>query len=601
MIKKLSIFIGEYKKYVLFVPVLVFLDVICELSMPILMSRIIDIGITTHDVGYIARIGILMIILACAAICFGVLNMKFTSVGSQGFGANLRNALFTKIQEFSFTNIDQFSTASLVTRATNDVNNLQVTFMMVMRILLRGPMMLIIAFILAYSINPQLSLVLAIAIPLLVVGVWLIINTAVKLYTIVQEKIDALNTTLQENLIGIRVVKSFVRADFEKEKFKKSNDGLTASAIKAANIAILNMPVMMLTMNGATLAVIWFGGHMVYYHTLGAGELISFLSYVIQILISVMMISMVILMSARAQASGERVVEVLDTRIDIIDAPQKAALPQPERLELAPGHNGYHLAVDEPSVDKGKVEFRNVSFKYNLTGTGENVLTDIKFVAAPGEVIAIVGGTGTGKTTLVNLIPRLYDVSQGQVLVDDVDVRDYKLENLRQGIGVVLQKNTLFSGTILDNLRWGNADATQEEIETACRDAQAHDFIMSFPDGYATELGQGGVNVSGGQKQRLCIARAMLKKPKILILDDSTSAVDSATEAVIRESFYKNYVKTTVFIIAQRISSVRDADKIIVIDDGMIIGMGTHAELMENNAVYQEINSSQQEGVFING
>jgi ATP-binding cassette subfamily B multidrug efflux pump len=596
--KKLFTYIGQYKKYILLVPLFVFLDVMCELSMPWLMSRIVDVGIASKDIYYIAKIGALMVLLACAAICFGILNMKFSSVGSFGFGANLRNALFEKVQAFSFTNIDQFSTASLVTRLTNDVNNLQFTFMMGLRLLLRAPMMLIFSFILAYSINARLSLILAIAIPLLAGCVWAILRLAAKRFSIMQEKIDSINSALQENLIGIRVVKSFVRYAFESNKFKKANDEFTESAIRAISVVIMMMPTMMLVMNGASLAIIWFGGQMVFFGTLGAGELISFLSYVFQILFSVMMISMVFIMMARAQASGKRVMEVLETKIDIVDKPELSQTEQSVKgmdyPELA-----NHIHVSSPSVvTAGKVEFRNVSFKYSLTGTGENVLSNISFTAEPGEIVAIVGGTGTGKTTLVNLIPRLYEATEGSVLVDNIDVRDYKLESLRDGIGVVLQNNTLFSGTIRDNLLWGNENATQEEIENACKDAQAHEFIVSFPKGYDTDLGQGGVNVSGGQKQRLCIARAMIKKPKILILDDSTSAVDSGTEAKIRESFAKNLAHTTVFIIAQRISSVRDADKIIVLDDGQIVGIGTHAELINNNAIYQEINSSQQEGVF---
>ncbi len=590
MIKKLSIYIREYKKYVMIVPLFVFLDVICELSMPLLMSKIIDVGIAGKDIHYIGQIGLYMVLLACAAICFGILNMRFATLGSMGFGANLRNALFEKVQSFSFNNIDRFSTASLVTRLTNDANNLQITFMMALRILLRAPMMLIIAFILAYQINAELSVVLAIAIPLLAISVWAILSTAVKRFTIVQQKIDAINSAIQENLIGIRVVKSFVRSDFEILKFKKANDEFTDSAVRALNVAILNMPVMMLVMNGASLAIIWLGGQMVFAGTLGTGELISFISYVFQILMSVMMISMVFLMGARAEASAKRVVEVLDTQVDIADKPELA-------LPALPATANVH----DPHIRHGKVEFRNVSFKYSLTGSGENVLSNISFTAQPGEVVAIVGGTGTGKSTLVSLIPRLYDVMEGEVRIDGVDVRDYKLNTLRQEIGVVLQKNTLFSGTIRENLLWGNEDATQAEIEAACQDAQAHDFIVSFPKGYDTELGQGGVNVSGGQKQRLCIARAMLKKPKILILDDSTSAVDSHTEAKIRESFYHNLANTTVFIIAQRISSVRDADKIIVLDDGKVAGIGTHQELIARNPIYQEINSSQQEGVLANG
>jgi ATP-binding cassette subfamily B protein len=588
LIKKLSKYIAEYKKYVYLVPILVFLDVLCELSMPLLMARIVDLGIPGKDVSYITRIGIYMILLALGAILFGVLNMYFTTKASMGFGANLRNALFEKVQAFSFNNIDRFSTASLITRLTNDVNNVQMTLMMALRLLLRAPMMLIVAFFMAYNINAELSIVLAVAIPLLALGIVAIIRIAVKLFSVMQEKIDAVNNTLQENLIGIRVVKSFVRADFEISKFKKSNDDLTEAGIRAVNIAILNMPLMILVMNGATLAVIWLGGRMVYFGTLGAGELVSFLSYIFQILFSVMMISMVILMSARAEASGKRLVEVLDTEIDITDKPLALSKPgeQPD------------TAIE---VRRGKVEFRDVAFKYDRTGSGENVLCGINFTVEPGEVVGIVGGTGTGKSTLVSLIPRLYDVSEGAVLVDDRDVRDYPLEKLREQIGVVLQKNTLFSGTIRENLLWGNPNATQDEIETACRDAQAHEFIESFPKSYETELGQGGVNVSGGQKQRLTIARAMLKKPKILILDDSTSAVDSGTEAKIRASFYQNLAQTTVFIIAQRISSVREADKILVLDDGKVVGIGTHTELISNNSIYQEINASQQEGVFANG
>ncbi len=579
MIKKFFPYIGKYKKYLAIIPVMVFLDVLAELSMPLLMARIIDLGIPAQDLGFIARIGLYMVLLALVAMTFGVLNMRFSSEVSMGFGANLRDALFEKVQAFSFNNIDKFSTASLITRLTNDVNNVQMTFLMMLRILLRAPLMLVIAFILAFSINAQLSLVLALAIPLLTVGVALIMKTAVARFSIMQEKIDAVNNTLQETLIGMRVVKSFVRQDHEIAKFKVSNDNLTNAGIRAVSIVILNMPIMMFVMNGATLAVIWLGGQMVYAGTLGAGELVSFISYILQILMSVMMLSMVVVMSARAEASGKRLLEVLETDLDIVDKPQTTV----------------------PIVHKGKVEFRKVDFKYDQSGSGENVITDISFTVQPGHVVGIVGGTGVGKTTLVNLIPRLYDVTGGAVLVDGVDVRDYPMEALRSQIGVVLQQNTLFTGAVRENLLWGNPQATQEEIEQACRDAQAHEFIMSFPDGYDTVLGQSGVNLSGGQKQRLSIARAMLKKPKILILDDSTSAVDSTTESKIRQSFNENLAQTTVFIIAQRISSVREADQILVMDDGNIVGIGTHAELMAENRIYQEINASQQEGVLANG
>jgi ATP-binding cassette subfamily B protein len=579
MIKKFFPYIGKYKKYLAIIPVMVFLDVLAELSMPLLMARIIDLGIPAQDLGFIARIGLYMVLLALVAMTFGVLNMRFSSEVSMGFGANLRDALFEKVQAFSFNNIDKFSTASLITRLTNDVNNVQMTFLMMLRILLRAPLMLVIAFILAFSINAQLSLVLALAIPLLTIGVTLIMKTAVARFSIMQEKIDAVNNTLQETLIGMRVVKSFVRQDHEIAKFKVSNDNLTNAGIRAVSIVILNMPMMMFVMNGATLAVIWLGGQMVYAGTLGAGELVSFISYILQILMSVMMLSMVVVMSARAEASGKRLLEVLETDLDIVDKPQTTV----------------------PVVHKGKVEFREVDFKYDLSGSGENVITDISFTVQPGHVVGIVGGTGVGKTTLVNLIPRLYDVTGGAVLVDGVDVRDYPMDVLRSQIGVVLQQNTLFTGAVRENLLWGNPQATQEEIEQACRHAQAHEFIISFPDGYDTILGQSGVNLSGGQKQRLSIARAMLKKPKILILDDSTSAVDSTTESKIRQSFIENLAQTTVFIIAQRISSVREADQILVMDDGKIVGIGTHAELMAGNRIYQEINASQQEGVLANG
>ncbi len=579
MIKKFIPYIGRYKKFLVFVPIFVMLDVLMELSIPLLMGRIIDIGIAGHDLRFITRTGFLMIGLALSAMFFGILNMRYSSEASMGFGANLRDALFEKVQAFSFNNIDKFSTASLITRMTNDTNNIQMTFLMMLRILLRGPLMLVVAFFLAYSINARLSLVLAVAIPVLLIGVALVMRLAVSRFSIMQEKIDAINNTLQENLIGIRVVKSYVRQDYEVQKFKMSNDALTQAGINAVSIVILNMPLMMLVMNGAILAVIWLGGGMVSRGVLGAGEMVSFISYILQIMWSVMMLSMVIVMSARAEASGKRLIEVLDTELDIVDPSETV----------------------KPLVARGKVEFREVDFKYDRSGSGENVLSKISFVAQPGQVIGIVGGTGVGKTTLVNLIPRLYEVSSGAVLVDDVDVRDYPLEDLRSQIGVVLQQNTLFSGTVRENLLWGDAQASQEEIVQACEDAQAHEFIMSFPQGYDTVLGQSGVNLSGGQKQRLSIARAMLKKPRILILDDSTSAVDSTTESKIRQSFYHNLAQTTVFIIAQRISSVHEADQIIVMDDGKIVGLGTHTQLMADNRIYQEINASQQEGVLANG
>lgn len=581
MIARFAGQLGRYRKYVFLTPVFMLLDVMVELSMPLLMSRIIDVGIANRDVGYIGRIGLLMVVLALFAIVCGVIFMRLSTVGSMGFGANLRDALFEKVQQFSFTNIDRFSTGSLVTRITNDVNNLQMTFMMMLRIFSRAPLMLILAFILAYSINARLSLVLGVAIPLLVIAVLLIMRTAFRRFSIMQQRIDAINTAIQENLIGQRVVKAFVRADHENTKFGEANDALTNASIRAISIVILNFPVMMLVMSGATVAILWQGGNMVFGGELGAGQLISLLSYVTQILMSVMMISMVFVMSARAQASGKRVLEVLDAEVDILD---KAGLEE--------------TADAGPQVTDGRIEFRDVSFRYNVSGTGADVLSGITFTAEPGEVIGIVGGTGSGKTTLINLIPRLYDVTGGALLLDGVDVRDYALDSLRSAIGMVAQGDMLFSGTIRENLLWGRPGATQTEIERVSQNAQAHDFIVSFPDGYETVLGQGGVNLSGGQKQRLTIARAMLKEPRILILDDSTSAVDSATEARIRTAFYNDLAHTTIFIIAQRLSSVRDADKIIVLDDGKMVGMGDHETLLQTNEVYQEINQSQGEGVL---
>lgn len=594
MVKTLAKYIGQYKKQMLLAPLLVLTDVIAELSIPMLMSKIVDEGIPAGDTKYIIKIGVYMILLAITAIIFGVTNMKVSATAGQGFGANLRNALFEKVQSFSFANIDQFSTGSLVTRLTNDVNNLQNTLTMGIRILLRSPMMLIVAMFLAYRISPRLSIVMALAIIILAISITLIITNARKLFRVMQTRMDALNSTIQENLIGIRVVKSFVRQDFEKKKFKRSNDALTDAGVRAASLAVMNMPVMMLVMNAATLAIIEIGGGLVFNGVMMTGELISFISYVFQILNSVMMLSMIFLMLARAEASGKRILEVLETEVDIADplaTGPASAVKEGTASEMT-------TSGRYPQVHSGKIEFKHVSFKYTVTGKGEDVLSDINFSINPGEIIGIVGGTATGKTSLVNLIPRLYDATEGSVLVDDVDVRSYKLNDLRKGIGMVLQQNTLFTGTIRENLLWGNENATQAEIEAACKDAQAHQFIMSFPNGYDTFLGQGGVNISGGQKQRLYIARAMLKKPKILILDDSTSAVDSATEEKIRESFYANFNDTTVLIIAQRISSVSKADKILVLDDGKVMGLGSHGELLKTNKIYQEINASQKEGVL---
>jgi len=573
LLKKLSVFLGKYKKLLVWIPFLMAVDVICELLIPFLMSKIVDIGIPGQDIRYILRIGILMVGLACVAILLGCINMKLSAVASQGFAANLRRSLFEKIQDFSFSNIDKFSTASLVTRLTNDVNQLQFTALMGMRIFIRAPLMLVCSLVLAISINARLSIILIVAIPILGLAVWLIMRKAEKLFSFMQTRLDALNSSVQGNLVAIRVVKAFVRQVYEKTKFKKSNDELMQAAIHAANTVIFIMPIMLLIINFATISIIWVGGKMVGAGSMGTGELISFLSYIMLILINLMMVSFVFLLAARAKACGQRVLEVLETKNDI-----------------------YDLTANQETAKQGKIEFCHVDFKY-AAGTGDYVLKDISFTANPGEMIALVGGTGTGKTTLVNLIPRLYEATNGQVKIDDRDVRDYTLEALRHSIGMVLQKNVLFSGTIRENLLWGNENATQKQIEKATKVAQAHEFILSFPKGYDTQLEQGGVNLSGGQRQRLCIARALLKEPSILILDDSTSAVDTATELLIRRAFREYFPDTTIIIIAQRISSVREADKILVLDSGQLVGCGTHQQLLENNEVYREINSSQQEGV----
>ena len=578
MLKKLLSYLGEYKKYAILTPLLVVVEVVCELIMPRFMAKIVDVGIANQDMAYILQIGALMFLLAIVSMVCGILSAKFAAQGGMGYGANLRRGLFEKIQDFSFADIDRFSSASLVTRCTNDVNAIQMTVVMGLRIITRAPVMLIAALVVALTINAQLACVLLVVIPVMAVAVGLLMKVCSHLYTVMQKKIDALNNTVQENLVAIRVVKAFVRAVDEKKKFKKSNDELTEAGLNASMRVIFMQPIMMLCFNVATVAVLYLGGRKVMGGTMLIGDLSSFLTYIFQILMSVMMVAMSLLQLTRASACGKRICEVLDTQPDIR---QKAG-----------------AAGAELPAAAGKVEFRHVSFKYLASGTGDDVLEDLNFTIEPGQFTAIVGGTGTGKSSLVNLIPRFYDVTDGSVLLDGVDVKDYPLETLRSRIGMVLQNNVLFSGTIRENLLWGKPDATDEELLQAARDAQAYEFIETLPDGFDTHIDQGGVNVSGGQKQRLCIARAMLKKPAVLILDDSTSAVDSATEAAIRESFKTNLSGTTVIIIAQRISSVQFADQILILDDGTIKGGGTHEELLADNEIYQEIYNSQQEGVL---
>ena len=574
MIKKLKPYLSKYKLFAILAPLAIVIEVLLEVRIPLLMSRIVDIGIKTQDVSYVLRTGGLMILMAVLALIFGIISAICGSKAGMGFGSEIRKGIFDKIQEFSFANIDKFSTASLVTRLTSDVNNTQNAFMMSIRIAVRAPIMLVSATFMAFSINKNLVSVFLAAIPILAVSLGFI---AVKTYPRFREmlkKYDSMNATVQENLISMRVVKSFVRSRFEKDKFKESNDGLMNASLRAEKILIWNLPIMQLTMYGCIIAILWFGGIKVIGGSMQTGELISFISYVSQILISLMMISMIFINLVMSRASIARIIEILDEKVDVRDDYVN------ENLEL---------------VD-GSVVFKNVSFKYNKDSKN-NVLENINLEIKPGETVGIIGGTGSSKTTLVQLIPRLYDATQGEVFVGGYNVKDYKLENLRDGVSMVLQKNVLFSGTIKDNLRWGNLDATDEEIIQACKNAQAHDFIMSFEKGYDTELGQGGVNVSGGQKQRLCIARALLKNPKILILDDSTSAVDTATDTKIREYLNQNFRHTTVIIIAQRITSICEADKVIVIEDGKINAIGTPNELLETNEIYQEIYNSQQKGV----
>jgi ATP-binding cassette subfamily B multidrug efflux pump len=573
--KKYLPYLLKYKKALWLAPLLVIVDVVCEIVQPALMSHIVDRGINQKDLHYIMQTGLLMVGLSLIAIVSNIGNIYYSSTASVGFSAELRKGMFKKIQEFSFSNIDRFSSASLVTRLTNDVNILQEVIVMLLRLLIRAPLMLLFAVVIAVQINEGLATVIAIAIPVLSVSIYFILTHGFPYFEKMQKRLDKVNAVIQENLVNVRVVKSFSREDFEIRKFGDSNEDLRDMSVKASGIVVLIMPVMQLVMNVSIVAIVWFGGNKIISGTFLVGQLMSFITYITQILMSLTMLSMTIMTFSRAGASSERILEVLNLQPDITDSP---------------------LAVKKNLViKKGKIEFRDVYFKYHPEGN-EYVLKQINLGISAGEFVAFLGATGSSKTTLVQLIPRLYDVTQGSVLIDDVDVRDYTLKNLRNAVGMVLQQNELFSGTIIQNLRWGKKDATMEEIILAAKDAQAHDFIMSFPNQYETILGQSGVNVSGGQKQRLCIARAILKKPAILILDDSTSAIDIATDAKIREALKSNYSGITTIMIAQRISSILSADKIILLDNGELIDMGTHVELLKKSVVYQEIYYSQQLG-----
>ena len=572
-VKRYAAYIKPYLSAFLLAPLLILTVVFGEILLPKFMSMIINNGVADRDTGYIIRMGIIMVLTAIVMAAGGIGGAYFSAKASICFTSDLRDALFAKVQNFSFKNIDQYSTGSLVTRLTNDVQQVQNVTMMGLRLLFRAPGMLIGALIMAFLMNAKLALVILIVIPFLSIAIVTIMVKAFPRFTLMQKKIDKLNSGIQEALTNVRVIKSFVREDYEEEKFQTMNQDLKDSSLNAMKIVIATMPIMMFAMNVTTLAVVWYGGNIIIAGNMQVGGLTAFTTYIVQILMSLMMLSMVLLQSSRAIASVKRISEVLDTEIDLTDE-------NASRKDL--------------KVTEGKVEFKDVAFSYSNEG-GEKILEHINFTAEPGKVLGIIGTTGSGKTSLVQLIPRLYDVTEGQVLVDGVDVREYSLKNLRDGVGMVLQKNVLFSGTIDENLRWGNEEASEEEVRSAAGAAQADGFVISFTKGYDSDLGQGGSNVSGGQKQRLCIARALLKKPKILILDDSTSAVDTATEAKIRESFSTTLKDTTKIIIVQRIGSVESADKIIVLDDGKIIGMGTHEELMKNCEAYQEIYYSQRD------
>ncbi len=595
-VKKMAGCIGEYKPHAIFTSVLVALEVLFEIFIPLIMAQIVNVGMAenlteftftlqlgksswalftmTNRVSFIVTCGAMMVVMALISLFFGTMSGKLAATASTGFAKNLRRKLFYKIENFSFANLDRFNTASLVTRLTTDVTNIQMAFQIAIRMLVRSPIMLILAMCMSISISPDLSVIFAVALPVLIVGIFIGVKVVFPRFEKMLRKYDDMNESTQENLIGIRAVKAFVREDNEIDKFKKVSSTVQKLQFSAEKIIVVAFPFMQIIVYACILCVAWFGGNDIIVGKMLLGDFTAFLSYIMQILMSLMMVAMGFMNIVLSRASLDRIVEVLDEKIDI--------------------ENGEN-ASDSLKVADGSIDFDHVDFSYSKSHDVLN-LEDIDLHVKSGETIGIIGGTGSAKTTLVQLIPRLYDVLDGEVKVGGVNVKEYKLNELRDSVAMVLQKNVLFSGTIRENLAWGNKNATQEEIEHAAKAAQAHDFIMSFPNGYDTELGQGGVNVSGGQKQRLCIARALLKKPKIMIMDDSTSAVDTATDAAIRAGLKNEFGDTTVLIIAQRISSVESADRIIVMNDGKIDAVGTHDELIATNQIYQDVYNSQKKG-----